>query len=81
MNVLIALYLARKFGKNMKSSTWPISEAEGFGCFRQIMAHLGGMTRACLRHRPIHFAFHCRGICRAIYPAWTRSRGVGKSAA
>jgi hypothetical protein len=29
------------------------------------MAHLGGMTRAWLRHRPIHFAFHCRGISRA----------------
>jgi hypothetical protein len=50
----------------MKSSTWPIREPDGFGCFRQIVTHLGGMTRACLRHRPIHFAFHWRGICRAI---------------
>jgi hypothetical protein len=50
----------------MKTSTWPIYETDGFGCFRQIVAHLGGMTRACLRHRPIHFAFHWHGICRAI---------------
>jgi len=51
---------------SMKSATWPIREPDGFGCFRQIVAHLGGMTRAWLRHRPVHFAFHWAGICRAI---------------
>jgi hypothetical protein len=52
----------------MKTSTWLIREPDGFGCFQQITAHVGGMTRAWLRHRPIHFAFHWRGICRAIRP-------------
>jgi hypothetical protein len=51
---------------SMKSSTLQIREPDGFGCFPQIVAHLGGMTRAWFRHRPIHFAFHWRGICRAI---------------
>ena len=51
---------------NMKTSTWPICEPDGFGCLRQIAVHLGGMTRAWRRHRPIHFAFHFRGIGRAI---------------
>jgi hypothetical protein len=50
----------------MKISTWLINEPHGFGCFQQILAHLGGMIQACLRHRPIHFAFHWNGICRAI---------------
>ncbi len=50
----------------MRNSTWLIRETDGFGCFRQIAAHVGGMTRACLRHRPIHFGFHWRGICRAL---------------
>jgi hypothetical protein len=54
--------------KTMRSSTWPNRETDGFGCFRQIVAHIGGMTRACLQHRPIHFAFHWHGICRAICP-------------
>ena len=51
---------------SMKTSTWPIHGPDSFGCSQQILAHLGGMTRAWLRHRPIRFAFHWRGICRAI---------------
>ena len=50
----------------MKGSTRQIGEVKELGSFQQIMAHLGGMTRACLRHRPIHFAFHWSGICRAM---------------
>jgi len=66
MNLILAFEIMRNFGKNMKTSTWPIREPDGFGCFRQIAAHLGGMTRAWLRRRPINFAFHWHGICRAI---------------
>ena len=65
MNLIPAFEILRNFGTSMKTSTSPIRD-HGFGCFRQIEAHLGGMTRAWLRHRPIHFAFHWRGICRAI---------------
>ncbi len=54
------------FRTNMKTSTVPIPQPVEFGCSQQIVAHIGGMTRAWLRHRPIHFAFHWRGICRAI---------------
>ncbi len=50
----------------MKNSTWLFRDTNGFGCFRQIAAHVGGMTRAWLLHRPIHFGFHWRGICRAV---------------
>jgi hypothetical protein len=63
----------------MKTSTWPIRKPDGFGCFQQIAAHLGGMTRAWLRHCPIHFAFHWRGICRAIRPKLDlHERGEGQ---
>ncbi len=34
----------------MKNPTWLIRETNGFGCFRQIAAHVGGMTRAWLLH-------------------------------
>ena len=63
----------------MRSLTWRNRAPDGFGCFRQIVAHLGGMTRACLRHRPIHFAFHWRGICRAICPTLDSLARRGKS--
>ena len=66
MNLILAFETLRNFGTSMKTSISPIRESDGFGCFRQIAAHLGGMTRAWLRHRPIHFAFHWHGICRAI---------------
>jgi len=66
---------------SMKSSTWPIREPDSFGCFQQIVAHLGGMTRAWLRHRPIHFAFHWRGICRAICPTLDSLERGGKDLA
>jgi len=52
----------------MKVSACPMSQQDGFGCCQQIAAHIGGMTQAWLRHRPIHFAFHWSGICRAIRP-------------
>jgi hypothetical protein len=63
---ILVFVILRNFGTDMITSTWPNREPNGFGCFRQIVAHLGGMTRAWLRHRPIHFVFHGRGICRAI---------------
>jgi hypothetical protein len=34
--------------------------------FQQIAAHVGGMTRALVRHHPVNWTFHWRGICRAI---------------
>jgi hypothetical protein len=70
MQLIRAFESLRNFRMSMKLSTWAFGEPDGFGCFQQIMAHLGGMTRACLRGRPIHFAFHCRGICRAICSPW-----------
>jgi hypothetical protein len=66
MQLNLDFQILRNLGPSMKSSTLPIREPDGFGCFRQIVAHLGGMIRAWRRHRPIHFAFHWRGICRAI---------------
>jgi hypothetical protein len=68
MHLILDIEIMRNFGTSMKNSTWPLREQGGFGCFQQIVAHLGGMTRARLRHRLIHFAFHWRGICRAIRP-------------
>jgi hypothetical protein len=68
MNLVLAFEILRNSGTSMKTPTSPIREPEGFGRFQQVMAHLGGMTRAWWRHRPIHFAFHWRGICRAISP-------------
>jgi hypothetical protein len=32
------------------------------------VAHVGGMVRAVIRHRPINWTFHWQGICRAIRP-------------
>jgi hypothetical protein len=32
----------------------------------QILAHVGGITKAFVRHHPVNWAFHWRGICRAI---------------
>ncbi len=58
--------ILRNFRTNMKTSTLLIRQPEEFGCSRQIVAHIGGMTRAWLRHRPIHFVFHWHGICRAL---------------
>lgn len=37
-----------------------------FNCYQQIAAHVGGMTLALVRHRPIHWTFHWQGICRAV---------------
>jgi hypothetical protein len=50
----------------MKASAYSMHNPERFNCFQQIAAHVGGMTRALARHHPIHWAFHWRGICRAI---------------
>lgn len=55
-----------KFWNDMKTSTWQLRAPDEIGCFQQIVAHVGGMVRARLRHRPIHFTFHWRGICRAL---------------
>jgi hypothetical protein len=37
-----------------------------FNSVQQIVAHVGGMTRALVRHYPINWSFHWRGICRAF---------------
>lgn len=66
MNLISRFEILRNPGTSMKTLTWPIREADGTGCLRQITAEHGGMTRAWFRHRPIDFAFHWRGICRAI---------------
>jgi hypothetical protein len=66
VNLLVALDFVRNFVLTMKTPSWNFREPVGFGCRQQISAHVGGMTRAWLRRRPIHFAFHWRGICRAI---------------
>ena len=50
----------------MKTSTSQHPVQDEIGCLQQIAAHLGGMARACLRRRPIHFGFHWDGICRAL---------------
>ena len=47
---------------------------------QQIVAHVGGMVRAVIRHRPINWTFHWRGICRAICPTLDSLRkGAGKN--
>jgi hypothetical protein len=51
---------------NMKLSTYSACSPKSFNCFQQIAVHVGGMTRALLRHYPINWTFHWRGICRAI---------------
>jgi hypothetical protein len=33
---------------------------------RQILAHIGGMMQAVIRHYPVNWAFHWNGIRRAI---------------
>jgi hypothetical protein len=49
---------------------------------QQVVAHVGGMMRAVIRHRPINWMFHWRGICRAIRHALASlERGREKSGA
>jgi hypothetical protein len=50
----------------MKTSTSHKPVQDEIGCLQQIVAHVGGMARAWLRNRPIHFGFHWGGICRAL---------------
>jgi hypothetical protein len=50
----------------MKLSPYSAINPQSFNCFQEIAAHVGGMTRALLRHSPINWTFHRRGICRAI---------------
>jgi hypothetical protein len=50
----------------MKLSTYSMHGPEQFNGFQQIIAHLGGMAQAFLKHYPINWTFHWRGICRAI---------------
>ena len=51
---------------NMRLSTYPAHNPERFNSVQQIAAHVGGMTRAFVRHYPINWKFHWRGICRAL---------------
>lgn len=57
----------------MKLSTYAMESPEGFNSFHQIAAHLGGMTLALVRHYPINWTFHWRGICRALLCAASRA--------
>jgi len=43
-------------------------DAQQISATQQIVAHMGGMMRAAIRHRPINWTFHWRGICRAVRP-------------
>jgi hypothetical protein len=43
-------------------------------CFQQIAVHLGGMARAVVRHYPVNWAFHWRGIYRAVSSEWLLAR-------
>jgi len=52
----------------MKASTYSMQNPERFNCFQQIAAHVGGMTRAVVRHYPVNWTFHWHGICRAVSP-------------
>ena len=55
--------------------TRSIQRSDSPGTCQQILAHVGGMMLAFQRHRPIHFGFHWRGICRACLSAGlTRSK-------
>jgi len=56
----------QRFEMTMKASTHSMQNPERFNCFQQIAAHVGGMTLALVRHHPVHWTFHWRGICRAI---------------
>jgi hypothetical protein len=49
----------------MKASTYLMDNLVRFNRFQQISAHVGGMTRAFVRHYPVNWTFHWRGICRA----------------
>lgn len=65
----------------MKTSSSQIRVPGEIGCLQQIVAHVGGMARAWLRHRPIHFTFHWRGICRALLAAVPPSFATWRSEA
>jgi hypothetical protein len=52
----------------MKPTTYSMRVPDQFNCLQQIIAHLGGMMHAFVRHYPINWAFHWRGICRAVLP-------------
>jgi len=51
---------------------------------QQMVAHVGGMVRALIRHRPINWTFHWSGIRRAIFYTkwnhrWRWPRGLTRS--
>jgi hypothetical protein len=57
-------------------------DANDISTIRQIAAHVGGMLCAVMRHYPINWKFHCRGICRAIcLTLWPRPKAREKSGA
>ena len=58
----------------MKASTYSMGHPERLNCFQQIGAHLGGMARAVVRRYPVSWAFHWRGICRAVSSEWLHAR-------
>ena len=62
----------------MKLSSHSTHDAERINSFEQIAAHVGGMTRALVRHYPINWSFHWRGICRALSPEGLNASGEAK---
>ena len=60
----------------------PCGNQHHLSATQQIVAHVGGMVRAVIRHRPINWTFHWRGICRAVRPTLASlERGREKSGA
>ena len=58
----------------------PCGNQHHLSAAEQIVAHLGGMLCALRRHRPLNWAFHWRGICRALWPRLdSLERGRAKS--
>jgi hypothetical protein len=51
----------------MKLSTRSIHNPNSFTCFRQIVAHPGGVTRAFARRYLINWKFLGQAICRAVF--------------
>src|SRR5262249_35499177 len=62
------------FKTSMKASTDSARNPQRFGCWQQIAAHVGGMTRAFVRHYPVNWTFHWSGICRAVSSEWPLAR-------
>jgi cytochrome c peroxidase len=61
----------------MKLSTRSIHKPNNFTCFRQIVAHPGGLTRAFARHYLINWKLLGQAICRAVFSTTATVRIFG----